>query len=80
MIPNFFIPSEYEMLQALSKNSGVAIVWNCNAKGFIEDKKLQIVWESKKMPSTEVFLLSGKNDILADSFQVILKELQKALE
>jgi hypothetical protein len=26
MIPNFIIPSEYEMLDALSKNAGVAVV------------------------------------------------------
>jgi hypothetical protein len=37
MIPNFIIPSEYEMLEALS--TGVAVVWNCNAKPFIQDKK-----------------------------------------
>jgi hypothetical protein len=35
MIPNYIIPSEYEMLEALSKNTGVAVVWNCNAKAFI---------------------------------------------
>jgi hypothetical protein len=57
MIPNFIIPSEYEMLDALSKNAG-AVVWNCNAKPFIQDKKLKIVWDSKQMPHTEVFLLS----------------------
>jgi hypothetical protein len=55
MIPNFIIPSEYEMLDALSKNAGVAVVWNCNAKSFIQDKKLKIVWDSKQMPHTEVF-------------------------
>jgi hypothetical protein len=68
MIPNFIIPSEYEMLDALSKNAGVAVVWNCNAKPFIQDKKLKIVWD-KQMPHTEVFLLSGKMTILPALFK-----------
>ena len=80
MIPNFIIPSEYEMLEALSKNTGVAVVWNCNARPFIQDKKLQIVWDSKQMPSTEVFLLSGKNDNLINAFQEIEAELKIVLE
>jgi hypothetical protein len=29
------------MLDALSKNTGVAVVWNCNAKPFIQDKKTE---------------------------------------
>jgi DNA-binding transcriptional LysR family regulator len=80
MISNFIIPSEHEMLEALSKNTGVTVVWNCNAKQFIRDKKLQIVWDSKQMPSTEVFLLSGKNDNLINAFQEIETELKKVLE
>jgi hypothetical protein len=80
MIPNFFIPSEYEMLETLSKNTGLAAVWNCNAKGFIKDEKLQIIWNSKEMPSTEVFLMSGKNDTLTAAFEIIATELKKALE
>jgi hypothetical protein len=59
MIPNFIIPSEYEMLDALSKNAGVAGL-NCNAKSFIQDKKLKIVWDSKQMPHTEVFYYRAK--------------------
>jgi hypothetical protein len=57
MIPNFIIPSEYEMLDALSKNTGVAVVWNCNAKSFIQDKKLKIVWDSKQMPIRKFFII-----------------------
>jgi predicted HAD superfamily phosphohydrolase len=80
MIPNFIIPSEYEMLEALSKNSGVSVVWNCNAKPFIQDEKIQLVWDSAQMPSTEVFLLSGKNETLTSAFQEIESELKKVLE
>jgi len=80
MIPNFFIPSEYEMLEALSKNTGLAVVWDCNSKGFIKDEKLQQIWNSKKMPNTEVFLMSGKNDTLTAAFAIIAAELEKGLE
>jgi hypothetical protein len=59
MIPNFIIPSEYEMLDAFENVVGSL---NCNVS-FIQDKKLKIVWDSKQMP--QVFLLSGKMTIHA---------------
>ena len=79
MIPSFIIPSEYEMLEILSKNNGIAVVWDINAALFIQDKKLQLLWNSKQMPSTEVFLLSGKNDNLNTIFQNIEVELKAVL-
>nr|WP_315181735.1 LysR family transcriptional regulator [uncultured Flavobacterium sp.] len=79
MIPSFIIPSEYEMLEILSKNTGIAVVWDVNATLFIQDKKLQLLWNSKQMPSTEVFLLSGKNDNLNTIFQNIEVELKAVL-
>lgn len=79
MIPSFIIPSEYEMLEILSKNNGIAVVWDINAALFIQDKKLQLLWNSKQMPSTKVFLLSGKNDNLNTIFQNIEVELKAVL-
>ncbi|WP_413999636.1 LysR family transcriptional regulator [Flavobacterium sp. W1B] len=79
MVPNYIIPSEYEMLDIVSKNTGIAVVWDVNAKFFIENKKLQLVWNSKQMPSTEVFLLSGKNDNFNNAFQEMEEELKKLL-
>ncbi len=78
MIANYIIPSEYEMLEILSKNTGVTIVWDINAKNLIQEKKLQMIWNSKEMPNTDVFLLSGKNDNLSAIFQdveIVLKEV-----
>lgn len=80
IIPNYIIPSEYEMLGLLSKNTGVAVVWNCNAKTFLQDKKLQLLWDSKQMPKTEVFILSGKNDNFNTAFQEIETVLKTILE
>lgn len=80
MIPNYIIPSEYEMLDLVSKNTGIAVTWNCNAKSFINDGKLQLLWDSKGMSSTNVFLLSGKNDNLSAVFENIEAELKRVLE
>ncbi|MFE3867668.1 LysR family transcriptional regulator [Flavobacterium sp. LS2P90] len=79
MIPNYIIPSEYEMIEMLSKNTGIAVVWNINAKIYIEEKRIELLWNSKQMPSTEVFLLSGKNDNLSAIFEKIELELKTVL-
>lgn len=79
IVANYIIPSEYEMLEILSKNTGVAVTWNCNAKNLIQEKKLQLLWNSKEMPSTEVFLLSGKKDNMSTFFQDIETELKGVL-
>ncbi|WP_369769672.1 LysR family transcriptional regulator [Flavobacterium sp. WC2416] len=80
MISNYIIPSEYEMLGVLAKNTGVAVVWDINAKCFIEEKRIQLLWNSKQMPSTEVFLLSGKNDNFNTAFQEIEAVLRTIFE
>ncbi len=79
IIPNYIIPSEYEMLGILSKNTGIAIVWSCNAKSFIESEKLQLLWDSKQMPNTGVYILSGKNDNFNHARQEIESELKNIL-
>ncbi|OUL62170.1 LysR family transcriptional regulator [Flavobacterium sp. AJR] len=76
MVPNYIIPNESEMLRVLSKNSGIGITWNCNAKELIEEGKLQLLWDSKEMPSIDVFLLSGKNSNLSPIFEIIATELK----
>ena len=80
MIANYIIPSEYEMLGVLSKNTGVAIVWNINAKDFLAEKAIQLLWDSGQMPTTEVFLLSGKSDNFSSAFQEIETALTTLLK
>lgn len=79
MFPNYIIPSEYEMLELLSKNIGIAVVWNVNAKDFIAEKRIQLLWDSNQMPSTQVFLLSGKKENKIEFFENIEVELKKVL-
>jgi hypothetical protein len=79
MIPNYIIPSEYEMLEIISKNTGVAVVWDLNAKNFIEENKIKLLWNSKLMPSTEVFLLANKKENLTAIFEKIELKLKDIL-
>lgn len=79
MIPNYIIPSEYEMLEIISINTGIGVVWDINAKNLIKENKIQLLWNSKQMPTTEVFVLSGKNDNLSMIFENIQQELKRVL-
>lgn len=79
MVPNYIIPSEYEMLELLSKNSGVAVTWNCNARKFIQQNKLQLVWNSFHVPEVYVYLLTSKNNNLKTFFDTIANEVRIAL-
>jgi DNA-binding transcriptional LysR family regulator len=80
IIPNYIIPSEFEMLSTVANSTGVALTWNCNAKSFLDSANLQVVWDSKKMPETAVFLLSNKNDNLKEAFKKMETVLQEILE
>jgi DNA-binding transcriptional LysR family regulator len=76
MVPNYIIPSESEMLEMLSKNSGIAVTWNCNARKYIKDNRLQLVWNSFHVPEEFVYLLTAKNNNLNSFFDTIAKELK----
>lgn len=80
MVPNYIIPSEYEMLELLSKNTGVAVVWNINAKNLLAENKVQLLWDSNQMPETDVFLLSRKKENITAFFENIETQLKKVLE
>lgn len=79
MVPNYIIPSEYEMLEIISKNTGISVVWNCNAKNLLEQNKIKLLWDSDQMPSTEAFLLARKNDNLNTISENIELELKRVL-
>ncbi|MDG2431187.1 LysR family transcriptional regulator [Flavobacterium sp.] len=75
MVPNYIIPSEYEMLEVLTQNEGIGISWDINAKHFIAENRLQLLWKSAEMPSTAVYLLSAKNT----NFNTIAQDVEAAL-
>ncbi|MCO6161619.1 LysR family transcriptional regulator [Flavobacterium sp. NRK F7] len=76
LISNYIIPSENELLTALSRNTGLAIVWNINAKAFINEGNIQMLWDSSKMPSTSVYMLSRKNDALNSVLDEVLNKMK----
>ncbi|WP_339890150.1 LysR family transcriptional regulator [uncultured Flavobacterium sp.] len=75
MVSNYIIPSESEMLATLAENSGVSIVWNINAKHYLKANKLQLLWDSPKMPKTEIYLLARKNDTLNTVLNEVKEEI-----
>ncbi|MBP4138077.1 MULTISPECIES: LysR family transcriptional regulator [Flavobacterium] len=76
MVPNYIIPFESEMLEMLSKNTGIAVTWNCNARKYIKENKLQLVWNSFHVPEEFVYLLTAKNNNLNSFYESIGKELK----
>ena len=76
IVSNYIIPCESEMISVLARNSGVAVIWDINAKELLEDNKLQLVWNSAKMPATEVYLLARKNDTLNSILEEVKEELR----
>ena len=76
IVPNYIIPSESEMLEMLSRNSGIAITWNCNSRKYIKENKLQLLWNSFHVPEEYVYLLTAKNNNLNSFFETIGKELK----
>ena len=53
--------------------------YGTDAKAFIKEGKLQLLWNSKEMPSTSVYLLLGKNVSFNSAAQEIEDELKKTL-
>ena len=76
MVSNYIIPSEMEMLATLAENSGVSIVWDINAKRYLKENKIQLVWNSSKMPSTVIYLLARKNDTVNSILEEIKEEIK----
>ncbi|WP_264553088.1 LysR family transcriptional regulator [Flavobacterium sp. N2038] len=76
MVPNYIIPSESEMLKILAKNEGVAVTWNCNARKYIQENKLQLLWNSFHVPEEFVYVLTAKNNKSNTLFDIISKELK----
>jgi DNA-binding transcriptional LysR family regulator len=77
IISNYTIPSESEMLMTLAQNTGVSVVWDINAKGLLAKKEIQLIWNSEKMPSTDLYLLARKNDTLNSILEEVKEELSR---
>jgi DNA-binding transcriptional LysR family regulator len=69
---NYIIPNEYFMLQELTKVEGVCVTLKENAKEFIENKSLKLIWESEDYPERAYYLIAHKK-------QKVLFEMLKKL-
>lgn len=76
IIANYIIPSESEMIASLAKNSGIGITWNCNAKSYLDQQQVQLVWNSEKMPETPVYVMCRKNN----NFDGLLDEITTTIQ
>lgn len=69
---NYVIPNEYYMLQELTKVEGICVTLEENAKEFIANKSLKLIWHSDDYPLRDYYLIAHKKEkVLFD----MLKEL-----
>lgn len=57
---NYIIPNEYFMLQELTKMNGVCISLLENAKEFIDNNKLKLIWRSDSYPERKYYVITHK--------------------
>ncbi|PWJ43197.1 LysR family transcriptional regulator [Sediminitomix flava] len=66
---NYVIPNEYFMLQELTKVQGVCITLEENAKEFINNKSLKLIWKSDNYPVRDYYLVAHKKQ--SDLFEML---------
>ena len=69
---NYIIPNEYFMLQELTKVEGVCVTLEENAKEFVLNKSLKLIWKSPNYPARDYYLIAHKK-------QKVLFEMLKNL-
>lgn len=57
---HFIIPNEYFMLQELTKTAGVCVTLLENAKEFLDNGSLKLIWQSSSYPERNYFLIAHK--------------------
>ncbi|MEM7104813.1 MAG: hypothetical protein AAF502_16870 [Bacteroidota bacterium] len=57
---NYVVPNEYFMLQELTKVEGICVTLKENAKPFIANKSLKLIWQSEDYPARDYYLIAHK--------------------
>ena len=57
---NYVVPNEYFMLQELTKFEGVCVALKENAREFISNKSLKLIWQSDNYPFRDYYLIAHK--------------------
>ena len=60
VLANYVVPNEYFMLQELAKVLGICVTLKENAKPFLADQSLKLIWESPDYPLRDYFLVAHK--------------------
>ncbi|MEP1782667.1 LysR family transcriptional regulator [Reichenbachiella sp.] len=71
---NYTIPNEYFMLQELTKTEGICVTLLENAKEFLKNGTLKLIWQSVLYPERNYFLIAHKKqksffELLKNTFQ-----------
>lgn len=69
---NYVVPIEYFMLQELTKVQGVCVTLKENAKEFIANKSLKLIWQPDEYPLRDYYLVAHKKQ---NTFFEMLKKL-----
>ena len=60
VLANYVLPNEYFMLQELTKTEGVCVTLKENAKEFIDNQSLKLIWQSDEYPIRDYHLIAHK--------------------
>ncbi len=69
---NYIIPNEYFMLQELTRTEGIAVTLLENAKAFLENGTLKLIWQSSTYPERNYYLITHKKQ---KNFFELLRDL-----
>lgn len=70
---NYIVPNEYFMLQELTQLPGICVSLLENAKDFIEQKSLKLIWQADSYPMRDYYLIAHKKQ--KDLFELLKKLL-----
>lgn len=57
---NYVIPNEYFMLQEVTQTEGICVTLLANARSFIDDGTLKIIWNPGSYPQRDYYLIAHK--------------------
>jgi len=73
---NYIVPNEYFMLEELTQKVGICVTLYENAKEFLENGSLKLIWESNQYPKRAYFLVAHKKQ--KAFFELLKNEFEKS--
>lgn len=66
---NYVVPNEYFMLQELTRVRGICVTLKENAKEFLDNQSLKLIWQSDDFPHRDYYLIAHKKQ--KDLFEML---------